>query len=245
MSRPIPVFAGPSLWGCPPPGPAYAVHPPATAGDLVSLLADPPERLCLIDGLFDACAAPWHKEILLLMAAGTRVYGAASMGALRAAELDCFGMIGVGAIYAAYRRGLLTGDDEVALAHGPENWSWRPLSVPNVEVRATLVEACRQGLLPVSQARAIRSAAHRIPYAERDWPAVIAEARGLADEPALAQLADRHVRLKQRDALACLARCTEDGDGPEKTPVPPVTIFIRRLAASRGVEEHLPPPPTA
>ena len=48
------------------------------------------------------------------MAAGTQVFGAASMGALRAAELAPFGMIGVGAIFAAYRDGRLTGDDEVA-----------------------------------------------------------------------------------------------------------------------------------
>lgn len=245
MSRAIPVFAGPSLWNCALPGPAFVPHPPASAGDLVALLADPPQRLCLIDGLFDSCAAPWHKEILLLMAAGTRVYGAASMGALRAAELAPFGMVGVGTIYAAYRSGLLTGDDEVALAHGPEEWEWRPLSVPMVEVRATLAKACRDALMTNPVARAIRSAAHRIPYAERDWPALRQSAHGLAEEHVLIQLPERHVQLKQRDALACLARCAEDNGGAAKPPPPPITVFIRRLAASRGVEEHLPPLPPA
>ena len=36
---------------------------------------------------------------------GVRVYGAASMGALRAAELDAFGMVGIGKIYESYRVG--------------------------------------------------------------------------------------------------------------------------------------------
>ena len=243
MNARVPVFAGPSLWGCSLPGPAFIMHPPAIAGDLIALLADPPERLCLLDGLFDACAAPWHKEILLLMAAGTRVYGAASMGALRAAELDRFGMIGVGTIYAAYRKGRLAGDDEVALAHGPEDWGWRPLSVPMVEVRATLVEVCHQGLLSVKEARAIRSVAHRIHYTERDWPAIITEACGLADEHALQRLPEKHVRLKQRDALACLQRCATDLGSSCRAPAPPVTVFIRRLASSRGVQAHLPPSP--
>lgn len=243
MNARNPVFAGPSLWGCSLPGPTFILRPPAIAGDLIALLADPPKRVCLIDGLFDACAAPWHKEILLLMAAGTRVYGAASMGALRAAELDRFGMIGVGTVYAAYRKGLLTGDDEVALAHGPEDWSWRPLSIPMVEVRASLINAYRHGLLSVEEARAVRSAAHCIHYAERDWPAIIAEAHGLADEHALLRLAETHVRLKQRDALACLECCATDLSSSSESPAPPVTVFTRRLASSRRVEAHLPPPP--
>src|SRR5688572_32760283 len=54
-----------------------------------------------------------------LFRSGVRVFGAASMGALRAAELQPFGMIGVGQVFQAYRRGHLTDDDEVAVAHGP------------------------------------------------------------------------------------------------------------------------------
>lgn len=245
MTTPIPVFAGPSLWNSPPLNPAFSLRPPAVAGDLIALLADPPRRLCLIDGLFDNCAAPWHKELLLLMAAGTRVYGAASMGALRAAELHGFGMVGVGAIAAAYRRGLLTGDDEVALAHGPAEWNWRPLSVPMVEVRATLAKACRLRLLTVPLARRVRRKLHDIPYAERDWPRMIDALTGVADAALLHRIAAMHVPLKQHDALACLQRCAADSGAPERLPAPPVTLFIRRLASSRGVVDYLPPRPPA
>ena len=80
----------------------------------------------LIDGLFDASPAVRHKELLQLMARGVPVIGAASMGALRAAELAPFGMIGVGRIFTAYAAGALVGDDEVALLHGPEELGWTP-----------------------------------------------------------------------------------------------------------------------
>ena len=47
----------------------------------------------------------WHKEILFALSEGIDVYGAASMGALRAAELDAFGMRGIGDVYSAYAEG--------------------------------------------------------------------------------------------------------------------------------------------
>ncbi len=39
------------------------------------------------------------------MKKGVKVYGSSSMGALRASELDEFGMVGVGRIYECYRSG--------------------------------------------------------------------------------------------------------------------------------------------
>ena len=53
------------------------------------------------------------------MAEGIHVFGSASMGALRAAELHQFGMRGIGRIFEAYRAGELEDDDEVAVIHGP------------------------------------------------------------------------------------------------------------------------------
>jgi hypothetical protein len=71
----------------------------------------------LIDGFFGNVPAPWHKEILYAMGRGVKVYGAASMGAIRAAELHRYGMKGAGRIFQAYRLGLLTDDDEVCVLH--------------------------------------------------------------------------------------------------------------------------------
>ena len=54
------------------------------------------------------------KKIMHLIDSGVTVIGAASMGALRAAELDAYGMLGVGRIYQMYASGEICGDDEVA-----------------------------------------------------------------------------------------------------------------------------------
>lgn len=231
--RTIPVFAGPSLPpGDRPAGP-FEWLPPAAAGDVLALLDRPPARLCLIDGLFDSCPSPWHKELLLLMSRGTLVFGASSMGALRAAELHTFGMIGIGAIFRAYREEKLHGDDEVALIHAPGALDWAPLTVPMIEVRATLVAACRAGLLLPPAARRIRALVREIHYERRDWPMMEAAclAEGLADAGTFHRLEAMHVPLKRQDALACLAAAQSWNAAPVLPEPPPDTCFIRKLAA--------------
>ena len=231
MRGPIPVFAGPSLYRARLPSGPFEWLPPASAGDVAALLDRPPERLCLIDGLFDSCPAPWHKELLMLMARGTVIFGAASMGALRAAELSSFGMIGVGNIYRAYAQKRLCGDDEVALIHATERLGWAPLTVPMVELRATIVRAYRAGLVNGDTARSLRSAAHAIHFSERDWPAIAQAAAeaGLADRATLAKLKDMHVPLKRQDALACLSAALKPVRSPMRCPEPPMTCFVREL----------------
>ena len=232
---PIPVFVGPSIPPEARPAGPFDWRPPAAAGDLLAVAEanEAPRRLCLIDGFFDHCPAPWHKEILLLLARGTTVFGAASMGALRAAELDRFGMMGVGAIYRAYRDGRLTGDDEVALIHAPERLGWAELSVPLVEIRATLCAAVRCGLINARRARAMRDVAAAIHFTDRDWPALRAawlESQLVYD--ALAEEVEAgHVPLKQRDALACLAAALVPAEQPAALPMPPATCFIAALRA--------------
>lgn len=231
------VFAGPSLPIAVRPA-GFAWRPPAQAGDLLALLPDPPDTICLIDGYFDSRPAPWHKEILLLLQAGARVLGAASIGALRAAELDGFGMEGIGAIYRAFRDGRLTGDDEVALVHAPEELGYRRVTEPMIEVRATLAAAVRTARLPAARARAIRAAAHSIHFSRRDWTSILAA----ADAGDLDWLPAAPVRLKQRDALLCLAAATAPRPAMI-APAVPLTRFIASLAGECGVPIPIPAQP--
>src|SRR5216110_1776771 len=93
--------------------------PPAAEGDVYRAALHRPQAIGIIDGYFQSVPAVRHKEILWAMAKGIHVFGSASMGALRAAELWPFGMEGVGRVFGAYRDGLIEDDDEVALTHGP------------------------------------------------------------------------------------------------------------------------------
>ncbi len=76
---------------------------------------------------------PTYKQYTLIGNAGVTVVGGCSMGALRASELDTYGMIGVGRIYRWYRDGVAESDDEVAVTFHPD--TLEPLSVPLVNMR--------------------------------------------------------------------------------------------------------------
>ena len=71
---------------------------PAKRGDILLAVESGATVICLIDGVFHQDSAVGHREILHALKHGVRVIGASSMGALRAAEMDTFGMEGIGEI---------------------------------------------------------------------------------------------------------------------------------------------------
>jgi len=114
------------------------IRPPAIQGDLLRAVRSGASAIGIIDGNFEYVAPIWHKEILYALSRGIRVYGAASMVALRAAECADFGMTGVGRIFHHYADGILEDDADVALLHGPAELGYLLLTVPLVNVLATL-----------------------------------------------------------------------------------------------------------
>jgi TfuA protein len=123
-------------------------RPPAKRGDLYKAAREGARIILLIDGVFFQDCSVAHKEVLYALQAGARVLGASSMGALRASELDIYGMEGIGLIYQAYKSGRLVSDDEVALTFDP--FSWEPLSEPLVNIRFNLELAWQQGVINAS-----------------------------------------------------------------------------------------------
>jgi hypothetical protein len=201
-------------------GPTIAAHdvsaivdavclPPAAHGDLYRAALRRPRVIGLIDGYFERQPAVWHKEILWAMHEGIHVFGSASMGALRAAELAPFGMVGVGAIFEAYRDEAIEDDDEVAVAHGPEETGYRAGSDAMVNIRATLARARTAGALNEAVSVTLERIAKDLFYAERTWAHVLERGR---DEglPAAALEAFRRwlpsgsVNQKRDDAVAML-----------------------------------------
>ena len=144
------------------------LHPPVRHGDLLRLDLAPGDTVLIIDGLFHSTAAVRHKEILHLLANGVRVVGSSSMGALRAAELHPYGMVGIGWIFAAYRDGTIEADDEVAVTHTVDDL--RQAVEPLVNIRYTLDNAVEEGVIPSSDAASLLQAARELPYTARGWP---------------------------------------------------------------------------
>src|SRR5205809_7899489 len=111
--------------------------PPAAEGDVYRVALHRPQAIGIIDGYFQSVPAVRHKEILWAMSRGIHVFGSASMGALRAAELEAFGMEGIGIIFGWYRDGVLENDDEVAVVHGPSATGYQRGSDAMVNIRQT------------------------------------------------------------------------------------------------------------
>ena len=225
------LFAGPSIAGLEVPG-DIELRPPAHCGDLAALLDDPPAVVGLIDGYFKIAPTVWHKEILSLLSLGTRVVGGASLGALRAAELERFGMAGVGAIFHGYRSGMLVRDDAVMLVHAPAELGYAPLSVPLVDAEHALLGA----ELPAAARRTMQRIVRRASFETRTWPACVAEYRRRTGEdfPATAEALAAAPSLKRIDALLVIeALAAEPQAEPEASPPgPPLTSHYRRLLSS-------------
>lgn len=223
--------------------------PPIQQGDLLRLLDLKPRYVGIIDGYFETVPSVWHKEILLAMSRGVHVFGAASMGALRAAELHSFGMVGLGEIFQWYRDGKIVADDEVAVRHGPAELGYLPLSQALVDIRDSCTAALRDGIINLQLAETIVSTARTLPYWERTYDAVGAELCRL--EPGnlrethdwLEYVRTRYVSLKARDATALLTEMKNIVAEPWKPKQVHAeierTIFIERLLNDIALENTL------
>ncbi|GAA2679912.1 MULTISPECIES: TfuA-like protein [Actinosynnema] len=222
------VFVGPTLERSHPllAAPGVRVLPPARHGDLFDPEIGPGDTVVLIDGVYHQQPAVRHKEILAVLGRGVRVVGAASIGALRAAELAPFGMVGVGEVFAAYAAGDLVGDDEVAVGQAPDG-DWQALTWPLVNLRRVLELACTRGVLDTARAAALLAAWRAVYYPQRTTAAVRAVCRrhgeqGFADWLARQRARNRHFGdLKRADALLALRTALDDRvPRPEPALVP-------------------------
>lgn len=192
------VFAGPSLYGADFDPGDVTIRGPVEMGDLEDVVAAGATSVGIIDGHYQQTGAVWHKEILHAIASGTAVYGAASMGALRAAECQDFGMIPIGDIAARYCTGELFDDADVALTNGPAELGFPPLTEAIVDVVATATCLRRKGHVTAADASRIVSAARAIFFADRTVEAIFEHL-----SPELLGLYRTHrVSLKTADALA-------------------------------------------
>lgn len=184
---------------------------PARRGDVLRALSYGPKIICILDGVFGVALPVWHKEILWALNHGVRVLGAASMGALRAAELAPFGMVGIGEVFKAFEREELENDDEVTVVHAGPDREYRATSEALVDMRATLAAALHAQVVDAATYDRLIELARDLFYAERSYPALLAAAERAGLETATRERVGRFlgteanlVKLKREDALACL-----------------------------------------
>ena len=204
------VFTGPTITPAEASRELEAVYlPPAAEGDVYRVALKGPQAIGIIDGYFQSTPTVRHKEILWAMSRGIHVFGSASIGALRAAELAAFGMEGVGTIFEFYRDGILEDDDEVAIAHGPSEVGFLAGSEAMVDIRQTLRKAERLGIISSKLRRALERIAKELFYPDRSYRLLLRHASecGLPEgdlERFRQWLPEGRVNQKREDALAML-----------------------------------------
>jgi hypothetical protein len=201
------VFAGPTLAGIWRGAyPSITFRPPARCGDVISAVKDGATVIGLIDGVFEHMPSVWHKEFLYAMAQGVVTLGAASMGALRAAECQAFGMIGIGEVFEAYASGAIEDDEDVAQVHGPAELGYLPLSEPLVNIRATLRNLEAEGAINRLEHDLLDDMARAIFFKQRTYREIVARLDMLQARKAelVAMLKARNVNVKQQDARRLL-----------------------------------------
>src|SRR6266404_8823397 len=168
------IFTGPTISPAEARAELKAVYlPPAAEGDVYRAALHRPQAIGIIDGYFQSVPTVRHKEILWAMSRGIHVFGSASIGALRAAELLPFGMEGVGAVFELYRDGILEDDDEVAIAHGPAETGFVAASEAMVNIRYTLRKAERVGVISRHFRQELEKVGKELFYPDRNYSTLL------------------------------------------------------------------------
>ncbi|WP_131735419.1 TfuA-like protein [Actinomadura roseirufa] len=189
--------------------PDVVMHPPASHGDFFSSEIRSGDAAVVVDGFYHHRLGLRHKEYLHALDRGVSVIGAASIGALRALELDAFGMRGLGVVYELYRAGVFDGDDAVAVAHEDEA-PYSTLSVPLVNLYTAAKAASAVGVLRERDVDEVISALRSEYYPSRTQQRVLHIMRR-AGWPDLADWYERQVAddplvfdQKRRDCLSAV-----------------------------------------
>lgn len=172
------LFGGPSLEGIDFSGKKPVILPPASQGDLLRCVKElKPDAVGLLD-----CELPhrdiptWHKEIIHTLNLGIPVVGAAAVGAHRAAELEPFGMEGVGSIYKRVYLGELERDDEILGDWENTASGIKKLSLPLVVMRDALSAAEKEGIISKETMKVLTKTAQTLFWRTRTWNSLFEKA---------------------------------------------------------------------
>jgi len=177
---------------------------PVSRGDITALLDDKPDIIVIIDGVFHKQPAVSHREIIYALKKGITVVGGASMGALRASELDDFGMIGIGYVYNQYKKGFIESDDDVAVVFDPN--SLEQLSDALVSMNYNFKLTRDEGLISNEEFKKLLKTAKAIYYPKRTYNRIF-ETVGISKDRILKVkkfLRDKGRDIKKEDAISVL-----------------------------------------
>ncbi len=153
-------------------------RPPARKGDFLKITNEQNDVgfVGFIDGVFLQDYPPTPIEVYsLLKKNNVTVAGAASLGALRAVELEKFGMIGIGRIFELYKSGKLESDDEVAVTFSDQDYKLQSEAL--IDIRYTLYWAVKRGIISRDTKDVLVKIAKQIYFPSRNYDEIMERAR--------------------------------------------------------------------
>ena len=147
---------------------------PAKKGDFLMLSRDSDEKkyVGFVDGVFLHDYPPSPIEVYhLATRKNIELIGASSLGALRAVELEKFGMKGIGKIFQLYKNGIINADDEVAVTFVRENNILQ--SEAMIDIRFNLFLAYKKGIITNQTKKRIAKIAKNIYFPFRNYEDII------------------------------------------------------------------------
>lgn len=147
---------------------------PAKKGDFLMLSRDSDEKkyVGFVDGVFLHDYPPSPIEVYhLATRKNIELIGASSLGALRAVELEKFGMKGIGKIFQLYKNGIINADDEVAVTFARENNILQ--SEAMIDIRFNLFLAYKKGIITNQTKKRFAKIAKNIYFPFRNYEDII------------------------------------------------------------------------
>ncbi len=137
------------------------------------------------------------------------------MGALRAAELESFGMVGIGEVFKAFQAGAmppfegLSDDDEVAVIHGPAESGYIAVTDAMINIRHTVKAALTASVIDKQTAAILLEVAKTLHFSKRTYTQIMDHVRSQEDcidalERLKAWLPTGKVNQKSKDAVALI-----------------------------------------
>ena len=147
---------------------------PAKKGDFLRLshTSDEKKYVGFIDGVFLHDYPPSPIEVYhLATRKNIELIGASSLGALRAVELEKFGMKGIGKIFQLYKNGIINADDEVAVTFVQDKNTLQ--SEAMIDIRFNLFLAYKKGIISKQTKKRCVKIAKNIYFPFRNYEDII------------------------------------------------------------------------
>lgn len=189
--------------------------PPAKKGDFIKLsLISEKKIIILIDGVFLQDYPPTPIEVFQVVNKNNfQLYGASSLGALRAVELEKFGMKGYGQVFELFKKNIINSDDEVAVTF--DN-SYNLLSEAMIDIRYNLFLAFKKGIIDKETKQLITRTAKKIYFPFRSYENIVKKSIELYSDTR-DTIEDFHnfvstqrQSLKELDAMGILKKIAEN-----------------------------------